>query len=185
MLEFLGCIFSELTHAFCKHHQKTRNDEQIYIELKKMKQEETKKVEVYYERIQKLVHGLQVPTIDNLLTIMFRVGLQSYLKIVTTRMKQSTLQKHKEATMLCEEKVTIAEARSALSVPQNTKQVAPLKTHNNIRKIDKYCINCGMTNHNVETCIKKEQTTHRDNTTNSKTIEDIFVCMPLLWFEWT
>jgi hypothetical protein len=40
-----------------------------------MKQEETKKVEVYYELIQKLVHGLQVPTIDNFLTIVFRVGL--------------------------------------------------------------------------------------------------------------
>jgi hypothetical protein len=29
------------------------------MDLKNMKQEETKRVEVYYERIQKLVHGLQ------------------------------------------------------------------------------------------------------------------------------
>jgi hypothetical protein len=40
-----------------------------------MKQEETKRVEVYYERIQKLAHGLQIPTIDNFLTTLFRVGL--------------------------------------------------------------------------------------------------------------
>jgi hypothetical protein len=40
-----------------------------------MKQEETKRVEVYYERIQKLVHGLQVPTIDNFLIIMFQANL--------------------------------------------------------------------------------------------------------------
>jgi hypothetical protein len=39
-----------------------------------MKQGNIKCVEVYYEWIQKLVHGLQVPTIDNFLTIMFRVG---------------------------------------------------------------------------------------------------------------
>ncbi len=39
-----------------------------------MKQKEIKTVEVYYERIQKLVHGLQVPTIDNFLTTMFRMG---------------------------------------------------------------------------------------------------------------
>ncbi len=45
------------------------------MELKNMKQEETKKVEVYYERIQKPVHGLWVPTIDNFLTIVFRAGL--------------------------------------------------------------------------------------------------------------
>ncbi len=40
-----------------------------------MKLEETERVEVYYEQIQKLVHGLQVPTINNFLTIVFKVGL--------------------------------------------------------------------------------------------------------------
>ncbi len=40
-----------------------------------MKQEETKKVEVYYERIQKLAHGLQVPNIDSFIIIVFRAGL--------------------------------------------------------------------------------------------------------------
>ncbi len=45
------------------------------MELNNMKQEETKRVEVYYERIQKLVHGLQVPTIDNFLIIMFQANL--------------------------------------------------------------------------------------------------------------
>jgi hypothetical protein len=51
MLEFLDCIFLELTQAFCKRHQKTQNDEQIYMELKNVKQEEIERVEVYYERI--------------------------------------------------------------------------------------------------------------------------------------
>jgi hypothetical protein len=86
------------------------------MEIKNMKQEEIEWVEVYYERFQKLAHGLQVPTINNFLTTMFKVGLQSYLRIVTTRMKQSKLQ-HKEATMLCEEGMTITKARSALLVP--------------------------------------------------------------------
>ncbi len=31
--------------------------------------EEIERVEVYYEQIQKLAHGLQVPTIDNIFTI--------------------------------------------------------------------------------------------------------------------
>jgi hypothetical protein len=87
MSKFPYCTFSELTHAFCKCHQKIQNDEQIYMELKNMKQEETKRVEIYYEQIQKLVHGLQVPTTNNFLTIVFRVGLQSYLKIMTVKMK--------------------------------------------------------------------------------------------------
>jgi len=56
MSKFSDCTFSELTHAFCKCHWKTSNDEQIYMESKNMKQEETKRVEVYYEWIQKLVH---------------------------------------------------------------------------------------------------------------------------------
>jgi hypothetical protein len=45
------------------------------MELKNMKQEEIERVEVYYERIQKLVHGLQMQTINNFLTIMFRTCL--------------------------------------------------------------------------------------------------------------
>ncbi len=67
--------------------------------------EEIKRVEVYYEWIQKLVHGLQVPTTNSYMNIMFRVALQSYLKIVS-RMKWSTLQHHKEVVMLCEEGMT-------------------------------------------------------------------------------
>ncbi len=57
--------------------------------------------------------------------------------------------------MLCEEGMTTIEARSALSIPQSTKQAAQPKTQSNIRKIDKFYINCGMINHNVETCRKK------------------------------
>jgi len=74
-------------------------------------------------------------------------------------MKQSTLQHHKEATMLCEEGITTTKARNALSIPLNTKETPPPKTHSNTWNIDKFCINFGMTNHNVETCKKKEHIT--------------------------
>jgi len=62
--------------------------------------------------------------------------------------------------MLCEEDMTTIEARSALLVPQSTKHATPSKTQSNTRKNNKHCSNCGMTNHNVKTCInKKEHTT--------------------------
>jgi hypothetical protein len=35
MLKFSNFIFSELTQTCCKHHWKTQNDEQIYMELEK------------------------------------------------------------------------------------------------------------------------------------------------------
>jgi hypothetical protein len=57
--------------------------------------------------------------------------------------------------MLCEEGMLNKEVRKTFLVPHSTKHVAPPKTQNNTRKINKYCTNCGMTNHNVETCIKK------------------------------
>ncbi len=61
--------------------------------------------------------------------------------------------------MLCEEGMTTAEARSALLVPQSTKHATLAKTQSNTKKTNKHCTNCGMTNHNVETCRKnKEQT---------------------------
>jgi hypothetical protein len=69
------------------------------------------------KQIQKLAQGLQIPTTDILKTIVFRVGLQSYVKITIVGMKQSTLQQHKKATMLCEKGMTTIEARSALLVP--------------------------------------------------------------------
>jgi hypothetical protein len=109
-------------------------------------------VEVYYEWIQKLAHGLQVPTIANFLTIVFRANLQSYFKIASARMKWSTLQQHKETSMLCEKGMTTTKARSALLVPQSIKHVVPTRTQSNTWKTDKHCTNCGMTNHNVETC---------------------------------
>jgi hypothetical protein len=74
-------------------------------------------VEVYYERIQKLAHGLQILPKDSYLTIVFRAGLQSYLKIVILKMKRSTLQQHKEVVMLCEKNMTTTKARSALLIP--------------------------------------------------------------------
>ncbi len=88
------------------------------------------------------------------------MGLQSYFKIITIRMKRSTLQQHKEVAMLCEEGMTIVKTRSASSIPQNIKQVVPAKTQFSTGKTYKHCTNYGMTNHNVETCKKKkEQTT--------------------------
>jgi hypothetical protein len=38
------------------------------MEFKNIKQGKTKQVEVYYERLQKLVHGLQTPTTNNFLS---------------------------------------------------------------------------------------------------------------------
>jgi hypothetical protein len=75
-------------------------------------------VEVYYEKIQKLVHGLHVQTIYNFLTTMFKASLQSYLIIATIGMNRSTLQ-DKEVVMLCEEGMTIVEARNTLLVPHS------------------------------------------------------------------
>jgi len=45
------------------------------MELKNMTQEEIEKMDVYYEWIQKLAHGVQVPTIDSFLIIVFKISL--------------------------------------------------------------------------------------------------------------
>ncbi len=92
-------------------------------------------MEVYYEQIQKLAHGLQVPTTDKFLIIVFKASLQSYLKIMIAGMKQSTLQQYKEASMLCDEGMTTVEIKKSLLVPQNTKQVASTKTQSNTRRL--------------------------------------------------
>ncbi len=62
--------------------------------------------------------------------------------------------------MLCEEGMITTKTRNALLIPHSIKHVVPTKTQSNTWKTNKHCINCGMKNHNVETCRKKkEQTT--------------------------
>jgi hypothetical protein len=45
------------------------------MELENIKQGKTERMEEYYERIQKLAHGLQTTNTNNFLAIMFWVGL--------------------------------------------------------------------------------------------------------------
>jgi len=91
------------------------------MELKNMKQEEIEKVEIYYEWIQKMAHGLQVRTIDNFLTIVFKMGCIHTLELQLHGWNGSTFQHHKEAAMLCEEGMTTPKTRNALLVLHNTK----------------------------------------------------------------
>jgi len=73
-------------------------------------------------------------------------------------MKRSTLQQHKEAKM-CEKNIITLETKSAMSIPQSTKQATLAKTQNNTRKINQHYTNCGMINHIMETCKKKKEHT--------------------------
>jgi hypothetical protein len=57
-----------------------------------MKHEKNERVEVYYERLLKLVNSLQHKPTNNFLTTIFKFGLQPYLHVGTTSMKRETLQ---------------------------------------------------------------------------------------------
>jgi hypothetical protein len=61
--------FANLKQAFSRHCYNVHNDEQVYLQLKNLKQESTKRVEVYYERLLKLVNSLQTLTTNSFLTI--------------------------------------------------------------------------------------------------------------------
>jgi hypothetical protein len=76
-----------LEATFCKHYFTIQNDEQVSMAFRVIKQGSNEKVEVYYERILKLVNFFQHKADDSLLTTFFRVGLVPYLQIATTRMK--------------------------------------------------------------------------------------------------
>jgi hypothetical protein len=82
-----------------------QNDEQLYLQLKNMKEEKNERVEVYYDRLLKLANSLQHRTIDNFLIIIFRYRLQPYLHVAIVGMKRETLQQHKEVVLVCEERI--------------------------------------------------------------------------------
>jgi hypothetical protein len=58
-------------------------------------------------------------------------------------MKRTMLQFHMEVVLLCEEKMTLAKAQNALSVPQIYNSPSTTKTQMELGKtISKHCINC-------------------------------------------
>jgi hypothetical protein len=63
-----------------------------------MKQKKNERVKVYYERLLKSANSLQHKTTNNLLTIVFRFGLQPYLRVAIIGMKKETQQHNKETT---------------------------------------------------------------------------------------
>jgi hypothetical protein len=56
-----------------------------------MKQENNKRIEVYYERLLKLANNFQHITTNSFLTNVFKCGLQPYLHVATAGMKRKTM----------------------------------------------------------------------------------------------
>jgi hypothetical protein len=46
-----NCRLIDLEQAFYRHYRTMQNDEQVYLQLKNLKQESLKRIEVYYERL--------------------------------------------------------------------------------------------------------------------------------------
>jgi hypothetical protein len=92
-----------------------------------MKHEKNERVEVYYERLLKLVNSFQHRTIDSFLTIVFIFGLHPHLCVATTSMKRKTLQQHKEAILVCEKRIFEVEVIIFLSILHNNKTILTLK----------------------------------------------------------
>jgi hypothetical protein len=68
-----------------------------------IQQQTTECVEVYYECLLKLANCLQVRATYVFITTVFKANLLPYLRLTTASMKKSTLIKHKEAAIVCEE----------------------------------------------------------------------------------
>jgi hypothetical protein len=66
-------------------------------------------------------------TTNSFLTIVFKFGLQPYLRVRTVGMKRKTLQQHKEANLVCEEQIYEVEAINNLLIPHNSKIVLAQK----------------------------------------------------------
>jgi len=49
-------------------------------------------MEIYYDRLLKLIDDLQHMTIDSFRIVVFRFGLQPYLHVATIGMKRETMQ---------------------------------------------------------------------------------------------
>jgi hypothetical protein len=71
-----------------------------------------------------LVNYLQIKAIDVLFTMIFKVGLQPYLRLVENKMIRDALIKHKESIVMCEESELVIANCNALSTQPKSKPVA-------------------------------------------------------------
>jgi ABC-type multidrug transport system fused ATPase/permease subunit len=87
----LECTFNKFAQAFYRqYHKVQRNIEQVYMNLRMIKQNLNEKVEEHCKWIITLENSFQHSTDDWLLNAFFRVGLLPYLWMVTTNMERST-----------------------------------------------------------------------------------------------
>jgi hypothetical protein len=122
------------------------------MQLRNIQQQTAKCVKVYYECLLKLVNSLQVRTIDVFFTIVFKVGLLPYLRLIITSMKRNTLINHKEAIVICEESGHVSLSYNVLLTTPQANIVVKLVIPTVTSKSTLTCINCGKTSHLVETC---------------------------------
>jgi hypothetical protein len=111
-----------------------------------IKQSVTKKVEIYYEWILKLVNCLQHKANDSQLTIFFRVGLVPYLRVVALCMKPNSLFEHKEVGVTCEESMGDPTKYQKLLEPSK------LDRSNDGKHTNLVCSHCKKHGHNKEHC---------------------------------
>jgi hypothetical protein len=91
MGDYLDYNFVELQLAFCKRFNTIQNNEQVYLQLKNMKQANNERMEVYYERLLKLANSFQHKTTNSFLIIIFKFELQPYICVTTIGMKKETM----------------------------------------------------------------------------------------------
>jgi hypothetical protein len=117
----------------------------------------TNVLEVYYEHLLKPADYLQVKATYVFLTTIFRVGLLPYLKLTTIGMRRNTLIEHKEVAIVCEESGHVSLSYNVLlTTPEPNviiKPIIPIV----IVKSTLTCIDCGKTDHLVETCHNKKK----------------------------
>jgi len=105
----------------------------------------------------KLANCLQVKAIDVYLTTIFKACLLPYLRLATTKMKRNILIEHKEATIICEESGPISLSYNALLTTLEVNVIVKLVIFIITTKSTLTCINCGKTNHSMETCHNKKR----------------------------
>jgi hypothetical protein len=79
-----------MEQAFCKWFKIIKNNEKVYMQLWNIQQQIIERVEVYYERLLKLIDCLHVKATYVFLTTVFRVGLLPYLKLAIAAIERGT-----------------------------------------------------------------------------------------------
>ncbi len=118
-----------------------KNDEEVYIQLRKIQQQIAECVEVYYEQLFKLTNCLDVKVMDFFFNLCFSSRFVTIFAFGNCKCERGHFNEHKKVVIICEESGLVTISYSAILITPNINTTTKIIVNNISTKSLLICIN--------------------------------------------